>query len=143
MKIWHDDIRRPPDATWVWARDNDTVKDILLRSGVEPDLESLDGQSGWTNWVTAINLDHDLGLHDEDPDAPGADLRIGQGAETGLGLLYWMIDNNLVPTRVTIHSMNPVGADNMRKALINACEGGSVDRHITLRVEPYRPKRTT
>lgn len=132
MKLWHDDIRRPPDTTWVWARTNQVAKEILNRHGVEVDT--------LFDWVTEISLDHDMGLHDADPDAPGADLLVGHAEETGRHLLEWMILQDLVPAKVTLHSMNPVGAEYMKLDLVKAAEDRVLGRHITLRVEPYRPR---
>lgn len=72
---------------------------------------------GWlravTNWdakdilmreeVVECSLDHDLGFH--------------KGAETGLDLVEWMVQNDKVPERVTIHSWNPDGARYMAARL--------------------------
>jgi hypothetical protein len=53
--------------------------------------------------VTHLSLDHDLG---------------GSGPDA-IVLVNWMAENNVWPTEwIGIHSMNPVGRDNM-KAVIN------------------------
>lgn len=53
--------------------------------------------------VTHLSLDHDL----------------GEDCLSGYDLCKWMAENNLWPSeQITIHSMNPVGRDNMR-AIIN------------------------
>lgn len=49
--LWLDDIRRPPSSFWKWARTLDDAKMIINTCNV---LEA--------------SLDHDLGLHDRDPD---------------------------------------------------------------------------
>lgn len=104
VKIWHDDIRRPPDdGTWTWARTNDAAQAVLLARD-----------------VAEISLDHDLGLHAENPDAPAAELGRGQAEETGYHLVQWMIENRKLPAKITIHSWNPPGAERMAAALRDA-----------------------
>lgn len=104
MKLWHDDVRPAPEG-WVWARTNTEAKSLLL-----------------TGRVTEVSLDHDLGFHDvvipDDPDELAEVLILkGQSDQTGYDLVCWMIDNFLVPAKVTIHSWNPLGAQNMAARL--------------------------
>jgi hypothetical protein len=105
MKLWHDDIRRPPDETWTWARTNDEAKLLLLNHEVEE-----------------ASLDHDLGLHGHDPDVLDADLYAAPQTEDGYELVAWMIENGKVPPRIRIHSWNPPGAKRMAQALGGLCE---------------------
>lgn len=100
MKLWHDDIRRPPDNSWVWARTNKAARYWLQNYR-----------------CIEISLDHDLGLEDEDPDAEGAIYGRGRSEETGLDLVDYMIQSETVPPRVTIHSWNPPGAQRMEMTL--------------------------
>jgi hypothetical protein len=105
MKLWHDDVRPPPDSSWRWARTNDDAKAILE-----------------TGTITECSLDHDLGLHGvEIPDDPDElmDLiyQVGPAAETGLDLVHWMVEHKHVPKVVRIHSWNPAGAQNMAARL--------------------------
>lgn len=101
MRVWHDDIRLPPDESWEWARTNDEAIELLLHNDVEE-----------------ISLDHDLGLHQHDPYAPDADLQAGWDTENdGYVLVKWMVLNDHVPPLVTIHSWNPVGARRMADLL--------------------------
>jgi hypothetical protein len=51
--------------------------------------------------VDEISLDHDLGRGESDAHV----------------LVTWMIDKDLVPHRVTLHSWNPVGVMRMATAL--------------------------
>lgn len=121
MKLWHDDIRRPPDDSWTWARTNREAQLLLLTHA-----DSCDP-------VTEASLDHDLGLHDFDPDEQDADLRVAPDAHLqpdGQQLVRWMLRNELVPPKVTIHSWNPVGAKSMA-ALLG--EGGCSE----VLVEPF------
>lgn len=103
MKLWHDDIRRPPDETWKWARTNEAAITALATGEVEE-----------------ISLDHDLGLHGEDPDAPAAELGRGQAEQTGYDLVKWMCEHGKLPAKITIHSWNPPGAERMAAALRDA-----------------------
>lgn len=101
MNLWHDDLRLPPDG-WVWARTNDDAKKMLKTGAVE-----------------AISLDHDMGLHEVDPaiaerdDQSGYTHYVGHAEDNGLRLVEWMVENQLVPPVVTIHSWNVDGAKRM------------------------------
>lgn len=117
MKLFHDDIRRPPDNSWVWARTNEDAKSVLLAYEVE-----------------TISLDHDLGLDGLDPDLPDAIYLRGQGEQTGLDLVDWMLANDCVPPHVTVHSMNAPAADRMVKAL-------QARGHVAYRVPYQAPYR--
>lgn len=97
MRLWHDDVRPAPDG-WICARTNDEAIEVLL--GRE---------------VTECSLDHDLGCVPSD----GIYAR-GQAEETGLDLVRWMVEHNLVPDIVTIHSWSPSGARNMANVLADA-----------------------
>jgi len=116
-RLWHDDIRRPPDDSWRWARTNDEAQLILT-----------------AHRVTECSLDHDLGLHLADPDVIDADMQRGWDVENdGYTLVKWMVANDRVPERVTIHSWNPDGARRMARLL--------ADHGHTAEVRPYmRPE---
>jgi hypothetical protein len=98
MKIWHDDIRPAPEG-WVRACDNAQAK-LLLSSAAK---------------VTTISLDHDLGADPSD----GINAK-GSSEETGMKLVEWMIDQDLVPEIVIIHSWNTPAAKRMRAAFFAA-----------------------
>lgn len=122
MRLWHDDIRRPPDDTWLWARTNEDAKNVLSTFVVEE-----------------ISLDHDLGLDGLSPELPNAAYLIGNGSQTGLDLVDWMIANDCVPAHVTIHSLNGSGADRMLKTF--RAKGYNRVRYIPFSAELYRTKR--
>jgi Cyclic-phosphate processing Receiver domain len=113
MRLWLDDVRPPPDASWTWVRTNSEA------------IEHLE-----TGAVIECSLDHDLGLHDiEVPEFPDDDWDLfmeivhmmrPQDGETGLDLVDWMIEQECVPARVTIHSWNSNGAARMAARLANA-----------------------
>jgi hypothetical protein len=114
MKIWHDDIRRPPDDTWTWARTNDEAKGLFQEHEVE-----------------AISMDHDLGHHDKDPDEESAILLRGHSEDNGYELAKWMAENGFVPEQITIHSWNPSGAERIAWALRDHCPNEII-------VQPYK-----
>jgi hypothetical protein len=94
-KLWHDDVRRPPDDSWLWARTNAQAIEILDAGG-----------------VTEASLDYDLGLEDVDPDLDDAYRLIGPSPNgTGEDLARWMCDHRLVPPKLSVHSWNPRGAE--------------------------------
>jgi len=104
VKLWLDDVRPAPEG-WAWARTNEQAKQILALGN-----------------VVECSLDHDLGYHDvelpDDPDELAEVLILkGQSEETGLDLVHWMVENEFVPARVTIHSWNPDGAKYMAARL--------------------------
>ena len=120
MKIWHDDIRVPPDPSWWWARTNDQAKWLL------------EGCSGHTI-IEAISLDHDLGLDQLDPSKHERAYALkGNGEETGDDLVAWMVEKALVPDKVVIHSWNPSGAARMLRRMRAAGYRATY--------EPYRPR---
>lgn len=103
-KLWHDDIRQPPEH-WFWVRTNREAQIALLLG----------------EW-DEISMDHDLGLDHIDPtvyEQRPEELWVlkGGGKETGLDLVRWMIENDKVPPKVTVHSWNPDGAKRMRDLL--------------------------
>ena len=103
MKLWHDDIRSPPDDSWLWARTNEEAIKILQENDIE-----------------LASLDHDLGLESLDPYAKDAWLLKGQGEKTGVDLVKWMVENNRVPPEVIIHSWNTPGAHRMASILFGS-----------------------
>lgn len=122
MKLWHDDIRPAPDDTWRWARTNKAAELLLLEAKDSSDP------------ITEASLDHDMGLHDFDPHIEDSDMMVAPDAHLqadGLDLAKWMVEHDLVPPKVTIHSWNPVGAMAMAKTLERYC-------HVT--IKKYEPE---
>lgn len=121
-KLWHDDIRPAPDG-WLWARTNEQAQEILRKGD-----------------IVECSLDHDLGYHDvelpEDPNELAEVLVLkGQSEETGYDLVCWMLENDLVPQKVTIHSWNPEGAAHMAARLSRYAPADT-----DLWVAPFNPK---
>lgn len=87
MKIWVDDIR-PAPGNYVWVRSIDEAK-TLIRCTEQP--------------IELIDIDHDAVDYARD----GGDY---------IKLLDWLeATNRNFPIR--IHSMNPVGVENMRRII--------------------------
>jgi hypothetical protein len=118
LKFWLDDIRRPPGEEWMWARRIDTAKTMVRTYGFD-----------------VMSLDHDLGLHNYDPDEEDADLRVGEDSATGYDFVKWLCDEDLVAPVIIIHSWNPVGAKDMAYYLANWAK--HVGRDIKITVHPW------
>ena len=93
VKIWLDDIRRPPDEGWLWCRSVDEAISAIVF--FEDELIC------YPSRLEVISLDHDLGDY-----APfGGD---------GIKLMDWLAERNtLYPVR--FHTRNPVGMENMQR----------------------------
>lgn len=104
IRLWHDDVRPPPDDTWTWAKTN-------AEAAVALEFED----------VAEASLDHDMGCAPED----GLFAR-GSSEHDGVELVRWMIDEGHVPKRVTIHSWNQAGAARMADELDEHCS----DLHV-------------
>ena len=92
MKIWIDDIRPAPEG-YVWCKSVQEAKDTVL-------MLELYATVNESYKVELIDLDHDAGDYAYD----GGDY---------IKLLDWLEETERnYPTR--IHSMNPVGVENMR-----------------------------
>ncbi len=102
MKLWLDDIRNPPDDTWTTARTADEAIAILK-----------------TGFVVEASLDHDLGHCPACTECKGWGSPCGCRCHlSGNFVVNWMATEGVWPEHVRIHSMNPVGAENMRSTLL-------------------------
>lgn len=89
-KLWLDDVRQPPDDTWCWVK---SARECIAW---------LDHEGPFS----VVSLDHDL--EDE-----GYAEQVG-----GLAVVRWLTAHPMKrPPQVLVHSMNPVGAANMRKEI--------------------------
>lgn len=94
LKIWIDDIRTPPSAEWVWIKSvNDAITEIIY-----DELNAEDKGE-----ISLISLDHDAGAFVKD----GGDY---------IKLLDWLEETGR-NYPIHIHSMNPVGIENMRRII--------------------------
>jgi hypothetical protein len=86
LKLWVDDLRTPPDASWVWI----TTPIVAIWM--------LDN-----HYITEISLDHDLGI-----DIAG---NIGDTLTTRPIVLWMCGDAGYWPRKVHVHTANPVGRE--------------------------------
>jgi hypothetical protein len=82
VRIWVDDIRIPPDNTWVWFKTSKQVINNLIYAKT------------FNRMIYQMSLDHDLG-----------------GNDTTRPIVLWMCENDFWPVEVVVHSANPVGID--------------------------------
>ena len=97
MKLWIDDVRpAPPGYTWV--RSVNGAIDIILEysNKLNFDMEIEDQ-------IEIINIDHDAGIY------------VSQGGDY-IKLLDWLEETGR-NYPIHIHSMNPVGVENMRRII--------------------------
>ena len=92
MKLWVDDMRRPPSTEWLWCR---TV------NGAKSAIQTY--ESNMRDDTIIIDLDHDAGDY------------VQHGGDY-VEVLNWLEREWIVDTGYFfhIHSMNPVGVQNMR-----------------------------
>lgn len=83
MKIWVDDLRTPPDDTWIWNKTSTGAIGILMV------IKALKLGN-----ISLMSLDHDLG-----------------GDDTTRPVVLWMCENDFWPDEVVVHSANPVGIE--------------------------------
>lgn len=107
MKLWHDDVRPPPSVDWAWAQTNEEAKLLFYNANA---IAQAGGDA-----VIECSLDHDLGARSR-----AGIYAKGAAEETGTQLVEWMIESNIVPRRVVIHSWNIPGAKRMWQAFTDA-----------------------
>ena len=97
-KLWLDDVRKPPDETWMWVK---TVAEAIAFCESNPTIERM-------------SLDHDLGGQ---PAETGGVYDFNE--PTGLEFAKWVAaDVRRYPLEmIKVHSVNPEGALKMRMVL--------------------------
>lgn len=91
IKIWIDDIRTPPSEEWVWLKSVNIAKRYIFNVS----------SYGVTDIM--LSVDHDAGEFAND----GGDY---------IKLLDWLEETGR-NYPIHIHSMNPVGVENMRRII--------------------------
>lgn len=92
IKVWIDDVRQPPNDSYIWIKS--VEQGILFFRLLPKDLSSK---------IDIVDMDHDAGDY------------ISKGGDY-IKLLDWFEETGRnYPIR--IHSMNPVGRDNMRRII--------------------------
>jgi hypothetical protein len=110
--LFIDDERKPKDVTWIliggvgfWGANWDVVRSL-------PEAKKWVLENGFPD---VISFDHDLGEAHY-----GGDYSDGK---TGYDFAKWLVeydlDTNTMPKdfRFTVHSLNPIGAENIRNLL--------------------------
>lgn len=93
MKLWVDDLRPAPPG-YVWIKSVDMAK-TLIQGHNHPTIDD-------TIWfIDELNLDHDAG----DYANYGGDY---------IEILKWMEKEGINDIPIHLHTMNPVGRENMR-----------------------------
>jgi hypothetical protein len=82
LKLWVDDLRPPPDDTWIHCETSSSAIWLLKYAR----------QGG--SVVAEMSLDHDLG-----------------GDDTTRPIVMWMCEREYWPLQVHVHSANPVGIE--------------------------------
>ena len=122
MKLWLDDVRKPPWGYDLWAK---TYEECVAMLESHP--------------VAHVSLDHDLALEHYTAAAStgymGTDIpRASFTKKTGYDVLIWMKDSGRWPAEVLVHTLNETGRRDMLALL---------QRHAPKRVrwkaEPYAP----
>lgn len=108
MKIWVDDIRPIPNESYTWVKSVNEFKEIvwliekIQQSFYSTNKEKMDEVRN-KNIIELIDLDHDAG-----------DYAFDRGDY--INVLNWLEETGRsYPIR--IHSMNPVGVENMRRII--------------------------
>ena len=87
-KLWIDDERTPPTRDWLWAKSSTEAMDLL------------EGLKILGMFIEEVSFDHDLG-----------------GTDTSMIVIRWMAMHNFWPTLAVVHTANPVGRENICRAL--------------------------
>ena len=95
MKLWIDDVRTPPNGDWLWAKSVNEAKAAINMY-----------ENNFKDDAILISLDHDAG----DYASKGGDY---------VKVLDWLEEQGIVDTGYffNLHSMNPVGVQNMRNII--------------------------
>lgn len=85
MKLWLDDVRKPPSRKWTWVKTYESAV-LLLK----------------TNQVSVISLDHDLGT-------------VKTGYDVACWIEEKYIAKQLIAPKIECHSDNPAGIKKIRQ----------------------------
>jgi hypothetical protein len=92
VRLWLDDVRQPPDESWVWVKTADDAIRVLAL-----------GQ------VAEASLDHDLGVVVDGREATGYDVLAWLEARVAI--------DGFVPPLLKVHSANPPARRRMEQAI--------------------------
>ena len=91
MKIWVDDVRPAPEG-YYWCKSVNETKEVIRR------------YMQWNMRIELLDMDHDAGDFASD----GGDY---------IEILNWLEEYMICYFPIRIHSMNPVGRENMRRII--------------------------
>ena len=91
MKIWIDDVRPAPEG-YDWCKSVNVAKVVI------------ENYLKWNRKIEILDIDHDAGAYASD----GGDY---------IKLLDWLEEYDVCYFPIHIHSMNPVGVENMRRII--------------------------
>ena len=105
VNLWIDDIRPAPEG-FVWCKSVNEAKDIVTKVLSEFRRSYEAGSPNEDLFIDVIDLDHDAGDYQKD----GGDY---------IRFLDWCewLGGDVINWRFHIHSMNPVGVENMRRII--------------------------
>lgn len=91
MKLWVDDLRKPPSSEWLWCKTVNGAKSAILTY-----------EQNMHDEIIIIDLDHDAGEY------------VKNGGDY-IEILNWLEQKGIVDTGYFFHfhTMNPVGRYNM------------------------------
>jgi hypothetical protein len=91
MKIWVDDVRPAPEG-YYWCKSVNETKEVIKR------------YMQWNMQIELLDMDHDAGDFASD----GGDY---------IEILNWLEEYMICYFPIRIHSMNPVGVENIRRII--------------------------
>lgn len=109
-RLWLDDYRPAPEG-WDLAKTySEAISLMSQKQYVEVSLDHDLADWHYTSMQESGGMDHDFSR--------------GRQEKTGYHVALWMVEQGYFPQRVTVHSMNPVGAEQMVKLLQRYHPGG-------------------
>ena len=124
-RLWLDDERPPPDGYDHWVKTADECIAALM-----------------TGEYYHVSLDHDLAAEHYHGDLPAKE---AYKEKTGQAVVDWMVKTARYPRSIRIHTMNPVGRQNMAAALRAGIDKHDWNEgyrpHVEIRVYDYREGR--
>lgn len=132
-KLFYDDVRLPPDASWALAVNNAEAKALLLREKF--DIISLDHDIGYqmmcSDCLKEAGITDETTLTEMEQDKSWFE-QVVKGCthtENGTHLAQWMLENLTDwPKLIILHSANQYGRERMFNILwpVMRAKGGSI-----------------
>jgi hypothetical protein len=128
MKLWLDDMRKPPFGYDLWAKTADQAIAMLEKHGDRIEHCSLDHDLAEDHYETAAEFSG-YGL------APTPIDRSRFKEKTGYAVLEWMHETGRWVADISIHTLNPRGGEDMMSKLKNRAPAHVVYRRVYPRGE--------